>query len=1082
MPHFARDHHRRIPSIAACLGLLAAMLGMAALAPSARAAGPSHKMGYGTDRQLGGFGTGQGKFDYLNDFTFGPKGEIYALDGARYSRKTKKMVGNLLVQIFDHDGKFLRQFPIVESPRQPAKGDPTPNMPELTNNPQRIAVDSEGRVYLTQPWAEAVQVYNSQGDLRNTVPLPYAKAITLYKPADKPGRELIAVLPSGKRALPRTKGWTPVGGDKIVLLWPGGHRVARVVHLDHTVHNALDLAADTQGNFYIQAHENQIYKFDAQGKMLKTIGSGTTHRTSDGSELLATVAVDAKGNIYSVTFGNPGYVTRFNAELTTLTQNKAWFKWANTWSYSRNYIPMAVDAEGRLWVAATSRNTPKDHWYTRNHFEPAIMRVKENYFDPKLRGVRQQSTWSLGLSPAIEAALPYSISYNMDPVESKLAIVAANRMIDQVHVSYVVYDMWKHEVGKQAFTLALENGKAASHDLSFTPPRYGWYTMELTLSHGDQRLMTLGKHFGVTPRYDGMVALKAGESNGGTGDVARHMFCGMPLVRFGSPSLRNFDHRLDALAKKVRQAQKYGAIPLVQFTYKKQCTPEIVRKVVSRLKDDVKYWALVNEPNYSMSVKDYVALVKQISPLIHEIDPQAKVMGPQFVDLNLGWLKTFYKLGGGKYIDILSVHDYEGHETIDPVHWRWKFAQIRKIMAAHGGADKPIWQTERAITGVRGDNFMGGTQAVRVMLHQNLLETLGVPNKYNNLFYLNEHGFSKVPSYLWSSAGPHPAALTMRTRYAMTAQQRYAGALDFGTVGNKLFMGLRFTGDNPKQGNIILLSNLGTRPKQLTLNITGPNSPVIVVDSFGNEKTIPVKAGRVAPVVAQLPIYLKLAPGQKITAPKIDLGKDLALHASFRYSAKATQIAHLNDGIWQTINVGNPRGGTNGKALFMGEIPEFPQTLEIALPQRQAVGSVLIAGLHADNHFCALLDYDLEARVNGTWKTIERVRVPVPPSEPVRTPDSVDNTWYLDNNRFFNSFTPVTTDRLRLVVHRTTYGLAPDKIAKTWGAIIPPKLMLREVEIYGPSPDELPIKPGPSAYPAPTTAGQATSAPSSGGR
>jgi hypothetical protein len=61
-------------------------------------------------------------------------------------------------------------------------------------------------------------------------------------------------------------------------------------------------------------------------------------------------------------------------------------------------------------------------------------------------------------------------------------------------------------------------------------------------------------------------------------------------------------------------------------------------------------------------------------------------------------------------------------------------------MAQYGDANKPIWQTERAITGVRGGLFLGLSQAVRATLHRDLMETLGVPSEHNSLYYLNQSG------------------------------------------------------------------------------------------------------------------------------------------------------------------------------------------------------------------------------------------------------------------------------------------------------------------------------------------------------
>ncbi len=167
---------------------------------------------------------------------------------------------------------------------------------------------------------------------------------------------------------------------------------------------------------------------------------------------------------------------------------------------------------------------------------------------------------------------------------------------------------------------------------------------------------------------------------------------------------------------------------------------------------------------------------------------------------------------------------------------------MRQIMAAHGDGSKPIWQTERAISGVRGFDFQGLVQAIRCTLHRDLLQTLDVPPEHNFHYYLNQGGYSSVPSYLWSANGPQPAALALRTRHGLTGAmgRSYAGALDFGPTGNTLLMGLRYTG---KDGQTLILRNLGSRPIPLDFGVKGFNT-VELADAWGNCKPCRLKVGR----------------------------------------------------------------------------------------------------------------------------------------------------------------------------------------------------------------------------------------------
>jgi hypothetical protein len=117
---------------------------------------------------------------------------------------------------------------------------------------------------------------------------------------------------------------------------------------------------------------------------------------------------------------------------------------------------------------------------------------------------------------------------------------------------------------------------------------------------------------------------------------------------------------------------------------------------------------------------------------------------------------------------------------------------------------------------------------------------------------------------------------------------------------------------------------------------------------------------------------------------------------------------------------------------------------------------MLIRSVRADNAFSAVLDYDLQYLDAGKWITLEEVRTPQAPTNTVDNAETIANSWYQDTNFFVHQFAPVTTDKLRLIVRRATYGFTADESAhnamkKTWGSDSHgTKLMLREIEIYSP--------------------------------
>lgn len=97
---------------------------------------------------------------------------------------------------------------------------------------------------------------------------------------------------------------------------------------------------------------------------------------------------------------------------------------------------------------------------------------------------------------------------------------------------------------------------------------------------------------------------------------------------------------------------------------------EFVRQEVRSSKNTVYFWEVWNEPSVDLflygSPEEYVALLKATYPIIKKENPQAKVIAtldthdPSSAD----FANRVLALGGGNYIDILSVHPYAANPYI----------------------------------------------------------------------------------------------------------------------------------------------------------------------------------------------------------------------------------------------------------------------------------------------------------------------------------------------------------------------------------------------------------------------------------
>ena len=977
----------------------------------------------GADLDFGGPGNGEGKFDILRDITFGPNDDLYVLEGREYNIDTKHGKGEARVQRFNYEGKFLSQFSINDDANRPK------------DNPQRVAVDSKGRVWVTRPDADLVRAYAPDGKTLFNVKLDNAMGITIVGTGTS---EKIAVTGSPKSR------WR--GCEGIVLLDPGSGRILSTVRLSKPLDAVEDLTIDKAGNFYILASQRQIYKYSPKGELLKAIGAGSRTRSEDGSEIVHSIAVDSKGFIYGWTTGNPGFILKFDPEVTTVWRREGQYKWADAWTPASAYAPLAFDSKDRLWTASTHESDGRG----RHHASPGIIRTHKDFLADGGWGVHKGSTLLLGFRPSLQTDLPYDISYGTAPVKVNFIIGAATRQLNDIAVEWTVVDMWRNVVAKGEFSMALKNEVEGKQVLTFTPPRLGWYAAMAQVRNKKTGAKVAGivRHIGVTTEYPGQPALKQDESHGGWNDVSRHVFAGMPSMRF---DVGESDQSYNELEEHIARANKYGVTFMVQVMANDHSNPRNVRRLMERFKGRVKYWEFINEPNLTMGAESFANLLKQLYAVVKEIDPAAQVMGPAACGIDLGWHERFFAAGGNKALDIISIHDYEGEETIDPIHWRWKIGALRELMAKYDCGGMDIWQTERAIGGIRGDHFLGAAQAVRLTMHRDLLETLDITPEHNHHYYMNEAGYQSVPTYIWSHNGPHPGALALRVRHALTAgsSRKYVGSLDFGPQGNNLFLGLRYDGND---GTTVTLRSLGiTEPETMELTVKGGDGPIKIADIFGNITPATVSNGRVKVQVTQTPIYVMIPKGREIAVPRYDFGKNLAQQATFSYTGECNDISKLNNGHYETTHAGNPwREYWNGKLKTNDDGSAAPETLEIKFKNRIKINTVIIHGGRPDNPFCALLDYDLQYKDGAGWKTLAQVRANIPPSDMVYSSQSNADTWIMDPNQHLNRFPTVITEALRIIPHRTTYGFFPDPVGRPIKDLMPQVMMLREVEIFGP--------------------------------
>lgn len=123
-----------------------------------------------------------------------------------------------------------------------------------------------------------------------------------------------------------------------------------------------------------------------------------------------------------------------------------------------------------------------------------------------------------------------------------------------------------------------------------------------------------------------------------------------------------------------------------------------VRATVRRYGKRMPVIEIWNEANIPAFWKDpnptnYFALLKAAYTAAKEADPSVRVALGGMAGWAHGFIRSLYEIGAKDYFDIVTVHPYCNPYAPEGPLQRG-FENLRKIMAEHGDAEKPIWFTE----------------------------------------------------------------------------------------------------------------------------------------------------------------------------------------------------------------------------------------------------------------------------------------------------------------------------------------------------------------------------------------------------
>lgn len=122
---------------------------------------------------------------------------------------------------------------------------------------------------------------------------------------------------------------------------------------------------------------------------------------------------------------------------------------------------------------------------------------------------------------------------------------------------------------------------------------------------------------------------------------------------------------------------------------------EYVRTLGRRFSDQVRSWEIWNEADqghqYHGDVKTMCAMTRIAHEELKAIRPDNLVLSPNITSVGSAFLDEFLGLGGGRFVDVISWHNYP---TLSPETSLAPLEAVRDVMRRHHVLDKPLWNTE----------------------------------------------------------------------------------------------------------------------------------------------------------------------------------------------------------------------------------------------------------------------------------------------------------------------------------------------------------------------------------------------------
>jgi hypothetical protein len=255
------------------------------------------------------------------------------------------------------------------------------------------------------------------------------------------------------------------------------------------------------------------------------------------------------------------------------------------------------------------------------------------------------------------------------------------------------------------------------------------------------------------------------------------------------------------------------------------------------------------------SPADYFAMLQVAYAAIKAVRPDVTVVGAVTSGVPLTWLAQLFQLGGLKYMDAVSIHPYaypSPPEGLDS-----EVGQVESLIKQNnGGKPMPVWITEDGWPTNTGSGGVDESTQAQYLVRAAVLALAGGASRFFWYDFMNDgtdptdnednFGIIRNADDPMGAYTPKPAYVA----YAVLARE---------------LAGAQLVGEEPQSDSDLysVRFNRGGTPVRVLWSADGSkdltiasSSPLTVVDSMGNQRTLEPRDGDVYLTVSGSPLYL----------------------------------------------------------------------------------------------------------------------------------------------------------------------------------------------------------------------------------